>query len=203
MTLGKDPVVPAKPPAPPVMVSDPDAVTSPPSCGATIPAGMDEAAEVAQRLDAAVANGSSIAFVAEYGDRRCAFLGDAHAPTISSSLSRMAKGYAEDRLRLDAVKLAHHGSEANTTTTLLRKIDCHNYLVSTDGSIFGHPDDTALKRVVREARPATLFFNYASERTIKWRDPHAQASLNYRAFYPVRAESGIEVDLLATSSSAA
>jgi hypothetical protein len=85
-----------------------------------LPGGIDEAADTATSLDAAIANGSSIAFVAEYQGKRCAFLGDAHAPVVQQALGRLARERNEEPFRLDAVKVSHHGSDGNTTTLLLQ-----------------------------------------------------------------------------------
>ena len=163
-----------------------------------VPAGLDEAAALAQDLDNAVANGSSIAFVAEYGDRRCALLGDAHAPLIEKSLRRMASASDEPRLRLAAVKLSHHGSKGNTTPGLMRAIDCRNYLVSTDGSIFHHPDDEAIQCVVTNAKPVRLFFNYDSERTVGW---GRGGRPDCTAQYPAHNGESLEIDLFGPISS--
>ena len=162
-----------------------------------LPAGLDEAADAATELDAAVANGSSLAFVAEYEGRRCAFLGDAHAPVIQRALGRLARERGEEPLRLDAVKVSHHGSDGNTTTLLLQKMACRDYLVSTNGSVFGHPDEAAIARIVRHAAPARLIFNYRSERNRAWDDADRKRQWNYEAVYPADGESGIVLDLLA------
>ena len=162
-----------------------------------IPAGLDEAAAVVLGLDDAVANGSSIAFVAEYEERRCALLGDAHAELIEKSFRRMAAAGKEKRLRLTAVKLSHHGSNGNITAGILRAIDCRNYLVSTDGSIFHHPDDEAIQCVVTNAKPARLYFNYESERTLGWGQASSDAAADYSAQYPASNGQNLEIDLLA------
>jgi len=166
-----------------------------------VPAGLDEAAALAQDLDNAVANGSSIAFVAEYAGERCALLGDAHAPLVEKSLRRMAAARNEPKLRLAAVKLSHHGSKGNTTPGLLKAVDCRNYLVSTDGSIFHHPDDAAIQCVVTNAKPARLFFNYQSDRTIGWGKSGQGSELGYTAQYPARNGETLEIDLLASTGS--
>lgn len=163
-----------------------------------VPAGLDEAATLAQDLDNAVANGSTIAFVAEYADQRCALLGDAHAPLIEKSFRRMALARNEPRLSLAAVKLSHHGSKGNTTLGLMRAIDCRNYLVSTDGSIFHHPDDEAIRCVVANAKAAQLFFNYESERTVGW---GREDSLGNAARYPASNGESLEIDLVAPTGS--
>jgi hypothetical protein len=162
-----------------------------------LPGGLDEAADAATALDAAVANGSSLAFVAEYEGRRCAFLGDAHALPVQQALGRMARERGEEPLRLDAVKVSHHGSDGNTTTLLLQKMACRNFLVSTNGSVFNHPDDAAIARIVKHAAPAHLFFNYRSERNRKWGDETLQRQGNFQAVFPPEGSAGIELDLLA------
>ena len=163
-----------------------------------LPGGLDEAASAATSLDAAVANGSSIAFVAEYQGKRCAFLGDAHAPVIQQALGRMARERGEEPLRLDAVKVSHHGSDGNTTTLLLQKLACRNFLISTNGSVFRHPDDAAIARIVKHAAPARLYFNYLSDRNRQWADAELQRQSNFTSFYPPAGATGIDVDLLAS-----
>ncbi len=82
--------------------------------------------------------------------------------------------------------------------TLMRAIDCRNYLVSTDGSIFHHPDDEAIRCVVANAKAARLFFNYESERTVGW---GREDSLGNAARYPASNGESLEIDLVAPTSS--
>lgn len=153
--------------------------------GEGLPACLDE---LAVTLDQSVANGSSIAFVAEYEGRRCAFLGDAHMPLIQSSIRRLAKQYGERRLRLDAVKVSHHGSAGNLTTGFLKEIVCNDFLISTDGSLFGHPDDEAINMLLAcGTKPVRLHFNYATKRNERW---------YHSAVYPGRADNGITLSLI-------
>ena len=161
--------------------------------------GLDKEVQTAvdNQLDNAVANGSSIAFIAEFRDKRCAFLADAHMPVIEHSLDRLAAERGEKRLRLDAVKVSHHGSRGNTTRGFLDQIDCDTYLVSTDGSHFGHPDDEAIDRILDRGAPETqLVFNYRSERNAKWANEDLQRERHYTAFYPRSKLGGIAVDLM-------
>jgi len=161
-----------------------------------VPSGFDEAAALALDLDAAVANGSSIAFVAEYAGRRCALLGDAHAPLVEKSLRRMARTRNEARLALAALKLSHHGSKGNTTPGLLNAIDCRKYAVSTNGSVFHHPDDQALRCVVHYAKPAQLMFNYRSERTAGWSNTGPDIDPDYTSRYPEHDDECLVLELL-------
>lgn len=157
---------------------------------------MSSAALALGPMDDAVANGSSIAVIAEYAGRRLALLGDAHAPTLAATLGRMAAATGAATLRLDAVKLAHHGSAANLSPELLGRIECGTWLVSTDGSLFQHPDDEAIHAVVRQVPGARLLFNYRSARTAPWDEPAMRAAHGYQAFYPRDPAAGIALDLM-------
>ena len=157
---------------------------------------MSSAALALGPMDDAVANGSSIAVIAEYAGRRLALLGDAHAPTLAATLGRMAAATGAATLRLDAVKLAHHGSAANLSPELLGRIECGTWLVSTDGSLFQHPDDEAIHAVVRQVPGARLLFNYRSARTAPWDEPAMRAAHGHQAFYPRDPAAGIALDLM-------
>ncbi len=157
---------------------------------------MSSAALALGPMDDAVANGSSIAVIAEYADRRIALLGDAHAPTLAATLGRWAASAGTPPLRLDAVKLAHHGSAANLSKDLLDRITCDTWLISTDGSLFQHPDDEAIHAVVRQVPGARLLFNYRSERTAPWDEPAMRAAHGHQAFYPRDPAAGIALDLM-------
>ncbi|MBB3283407.1 hypothetical protein [Mitsuaria sp. BK037] len=157
---------------------------------------MSSAALALGPMDDAVANGSSIAVIAEYAGRRLALLGDAHAPTLAATLGRMAAATGAATLRLDAVKLAHHGSAANLSPDLLGRIECGTWLVSTDGSLFQHPDDEAIHAVVRQVPGARLLFNYRSARTAPWGEPAMRAAHGHQAFYPRDPAAGIALDLM-------
>ena len=157
---------------------------------------VHDLAEVAIELDDAVANGSSIAFIAEYEGKRCAFLGDAHMPIVEARVHRLARRYGERRLRLDAVKVSHHGSKGNTTASFLKLVDCSRFLISTDGSQFGHPDDEAIARLLEfGSKPTQLYFNYRNAKSDRWTDAGLQATLGYSVTCGVE-QKGIAVDLL-------
>jgi hypothetical protein len=115
--------------------------------------------------DRSEANGSSIAFVFEYGGRRILLAGDAHPDVLTSMLA----GLDEQPYRVDACKLPHHGSQHNVTTDLVAALDCPLWLVSSNGRRFRHPDDVALARIVVHGQPssgdrAAIAWNYAGER---------------------------------------
>lgn len=146
------------------------------------------------RMDGSAANGSSIAFIFEHAGKRALLAADAHPAVLVKGLRRFAKSVGEERVRLHACKLPHHASKGNVTTALVEAMDVSHYLVSTNGDMFGHPDDAALARVLRSSsRPPTLHFNYSSERTLPWKV--RAGALGAKTVYPSRGKQGLRVVL--------
>jgi hypothetical protein len=145
--------------------------------------------------DRAKPNGSSIALLAEYDSRRVLLAGDAHAPVLIDALARLP-GNANRRLPLDAVKMSHHGSRANTSIDLVQAVKCENWLVSTNGKQFKHPDREAIARVIHEGGSGvTLHFNYRTEFNEPWAAAGLQRRHGYRTQYPANGTVGIQLDL--------
>jgi len=137
------------------------------------------------KTDDAAANGASIAFLAEHAAGSCLFLADAHPDGVTGSLKRLLADRGAKRLKVDAVKVAHHGSKNNTDEELVSLIDSPRFLFSTSGAQFKHPDEEAIARIIAGAggRPVTLYFNYLSEFNRKWQEPALQKKHNYCAIY--------------------
>jgi beta-lactamase superfamily II metal-dependent hydrolase len=142
--------------------------------------------------DSAPANGSSIAFILEFGGKRALLGADAHPAVLVPALQRASQMFGEPRVRIHLCKLPHHGSRANVTAELIGLIDSSKYLVSTNGDNFGHPDDAAMARVVLgSARPATIYCNYASDRTVPWKT-HAE-EVGAKFVLPGDGKTGLRV----------
>ncbi len=123
----------------------------------------------AGKRDGSAANGSSIAFVFEFGGKRLLMGADAHPEVLAANLARYGAMVGEARPRIDAFKLPHHGSGGNLSGQLVSAIDCRRYLISTNGDNFDHPDDTAIARAVLGSPGAVTFYcNYDSPRTGPW-----------------------------------
>ena len=113
------------------------------------------------REDSSMHNGSSIAFIVENQDTKILFLGDAHPQPIIDSLTNM--GYSpQNPLKVDFVKLSHHGSKANTSYELLDLIQSEDFLISSNGSKHGLPDKLCLARIINNKKKANLHFNYSA-----------------------------------------
>lgn len=103
-------------------------------------------------------NDASIAFILQTKDKKnYLFLGDANIDTILSSIDEMV-GF-EHPIHFEWVKLSHHGSKNNFKPELLNKIEGENYIISTDGTRFGHPDKEPIAWIVGRTE-AKLWFNY-------------------------------------------
>ena len=99
------------------------------------------------------------------------------------------------RLSLTGFKISHHGSVANTSEGLLKKLKCRKYLISTSGAVFGHPNSRVIELLLSEhqlrAKPC-LHFNYLTRTTEAWSDKKDQEARRYKAFYPSQP-SGVRV----------
>jgi beta-lactamase superfamily II metal-dependent hydrolase len=85
------------------------------------------AAKPYPNFDTSLANRSSIAFLFEYRNFKMLFLADSHPSVVTAALRNL--GYSEvQKLRLDYLKVAHHGSRKNTSEELLGLIDCRNFV---------------------------------------------------------------------------
>tara|TARA_R110002051_G_C8763001_1_gene502010 strand:+ start:1731 stop:2783 length:1053 start_codon:yes stop_codon:yes gene_type:complete len=108
--------------------------------------------------DSSVYNGSSIAFILEAEGKSMLFLGDAHDEVVTSNLRRL--GYsAANKLKLELVKLSHHGSQYNTSSDFLSLVDSPRYVVSTDGSRHGLPNKRTIARIIKSTSGKAAF-NY-------------------------------------------
>lgn len=120
-------------------------------------------------------NASSLSMLIEYEDIKMLFLGDSLPSDIVSTLNSL--GYSkENKLKLDVVKISHHGSKHNTSNELLEMLICGKYLISTDGRKFGHPDKEALARIIYSQDCPELIFNYSVYKDI-FTDEELQSGL--------------------------
>lgn len=155
---------------------------------------VEDAAATKSVDDVAAPNGSSIAFLAEFGGAAGLFGADAHPDVLSTSLAALAAHRGVTRLSVDAFKLPHHASQANVTTALLDTVTARDYLVSTNGAYFDHPDRAAIARVVLSGDAGKrLVFNYSSRYTDVWSDAATAERYGYTAVYPEEGDSGVAV----------
>lgn len=106
------------------------------------------------------ANGASIAFILEFKGKKILMLGDAHDNIIRKSLESL--GYSKyNKLKVDVVKISHHGSNNNTSKRLIEMIECYKYIISSDGSRRNSPGKKCICRIIKYSdMKCKLYFNY-------------------------------------------
>jgi beta-lactamase superfamily II metal-dependent hydrolase len=113
--------------------------------------------------DTSAANGSSIAFTLSFSDIHTLFLGDAHTDLIESELSKLEEVHRKFKL----MKVSHHGSNGNigsleSKSGLLNLIEAENYLISTNGKRYAHPDKETIAKILMKDKTThkTIIYNY-------------------------------------------
>jgi hypothetical protein len=148
--------------------------------------------------DPELPNGTSIAFVAEWSERRILFGGDAHPDLLASSLAPLAAAEG-GRYRVDLYKASHHGSAKNTSRELIQLMCCSRMAVSTNGKLHGHPDPQAIARFIHfgPEGPKLIYFNYDTDRTRPWNDARTKAKYQYGAQFPPEEAGLLAINIMA------
>jgi len=158
---------------------------------------VDELANVKFSGDTGAPNGTSIALLAEFGGATALLGADAYAPVLAASIKRLLADRKLQRLPVDVFKVAHHGSQNNTSVELLGLIDCHHYLLSSNGDHFCHPDRETIGRILKYGGAApSLHFNYRTRYNEVWDRPDLREKYAYTAIFPAPETSGLGVSLL-------
>lgn len=118
--------------------------------------------------DSDLINSSSIAFLSEFNNKRILFLADSNPNVIADQLE--IKFSKINRLKVDLVKISHHGSRFNISRRLLELLDTDSYLISTNGAgPYYHPHREAIVRIVEYGRQdknksLNIYTNYELEK---------------------------------------
>ncbi len=101
--------------------------------------------------DRSVPNLSSITFLAEADGKRILFTGDGRRDHLLQGLGAAGLLDAGGLLHVDVLKLAHHGSNRNTTKTFFKKVTADLYVASANGKD-DNPDLATLIWLVEAAK---------------------------------------------------
>jgi len=112
--------------------------------------------------DQSITNRSSIAFILSYKNQfYFLLLADAHIDIIVEYLKRY--GYSKcNKLKVNFVKLSHHGSKKNLNTDFLDLIETDTFIISSNHSgSHKHPDKETLSKIILHysPRPVKFIFN--------------------------------------------
>lgn len=156
-------------------------------------------ADIPFKEDRSAPNGSSIAFLAEYGGKSALFTGDAFPTDVLKALERLNSSTGDPRVSMDAFKISHHGGKPNTSPALLSYVNCPHYLFSSNGVSHGHPDrETIARLLIHSPDDVTrqLHFNYRTDFNSCWDDSNMRDDYKYATHYPDDGQSGLEISLL-------
>ena len=116
-------------------------------------------------LDKSKTNAQSAILMVNVSDKYILLPGDATPDKLLKALEGYGKGKS---LKIDLVKLPHHGSYKNISMNILQKFECSDYVVSTNGAKYFHPDKKMMLKVIKwgrtiEGKQLTFHFNYYDE----------------------------------------
>lgn len=94
--------------------------------------------------DQSIPNLSSVMFLAEADGKSILFTGDGRSDHLMDGLRAANRLDSSDRLHVDVLKVAHHGSNRNATRTFHRKVTADTYVISANG----HPDNPDLSTLI-------------------------------------------------------
>lgn len=138
--------------------------------------GRDSAeAALAATQDNSVPNLSSIVAIAELDGKKILLTGDALGEKITDALQELGMASATAPLKVDVLKMPHHGSDRNVTPEFFRLIKADHYVFCGDGS-HGNPERATVEMLFAEqgAEPVALHFTYSVEKIDKRRKKEAE-----------------------------
>lgn len=155
-------------------------------------------AESETGIDGSEANGASICLLLEHGTTRVLLTGDGFSDDITGALQELAKQRAElldersGRIRLDLIKVPHHGSQNNLSRALVDSVTCPRWLFSSDGTSYKHPDPPAVARILAWGTPKPiLMFTESTDFTRRWDRGEWMARHRYLVEYGTK-EDGLK-----------
>jgi beta-lactamase superfamily II metal-dependent hydrolase len=152
-------------------------------------ANIDDLADENFIPDTSKTNPTSIGFLFEFDGTRLVFTGDGDDARLRSSLQPLADAEG-GRLKVDALKVSHHGSKANLSKETLAILQCETYIISTDGSRHQHPDNVTMARILKYGGASKeLAFNYLS-RAANWKIPEWQTKYGFTMRCPETNRDG-------------
>ena len=170
----------------------PKARPRPPGLEPFGPINVDTLADTKFKEDKTEANGSSIILLLRHQGTSILLAADGHPTVIEAGLKRLS---SNKRLKLDAYKVAHHCSKNNVTRSLLERLDCSRYLISSNGAIYRHPDREAIARILKYGksgnRPTQLVFNFKTKFTSVWDSAALKQKWSYTTTFPASGQNGL------------
>ncbi|MEC0710135.1 MBL fold metallo-hydrolase [Bacillus haynesii] len=136
-------------------------------------------------------NGSSIAVIIEYKEKKLLFLADSHPQIVYKQMHQLVDKYGYNPF-FELIKVSHHGSSKNTSVELLGLVDSPYYFFSTNGKKHKHPDPETIARIITRKLPPNiknreLIFNYPVLNKL-FNKQELQQNYNYSISLPCEEE---------------
>lgn len=121
--------------------------------------------------DESVANLSSLVMLVRSKKESILLTGDARGDYILKAIEELGLGDTKGRLKVDVLKVPHHGSDRNVTQGFFEAIPARRYVLSGDGG-HGNPERPCLEWIAaaRGRRHVTLHIPYSLERIDRRRE---------------------------------
>ncbi len=164
-------------------------------------------AEAQAYLDESKTNLSSIVVLAEFDDRsnnkRMLLTGDARGDDIILGLEEAGILPKGGKMKIDLLKLPHHGSCRDVASDFFNKIIADKYVISADGTD-GNPDNDTLK-MLSKSRGNDKYTLYLTNRSGKeglgprikrFFESEKKANKRYQVTFRGENEKSVKMDLL-------
>lgn len=114
--------------------------------------------------DTSLPNSNSIVILVTHKKLQYLFTGDITPNRLEEIISRLYTRNKNKPVKLQIMKLPHHGSYRSLSKKILEKIDCENYVISTNSSKYYLPNKKTLMKVIKYGanidQHKNFYFNY-------------------------------------------
>lgn len=114
--------------------------------------------------DTSISNGSSIAVMLEFNEKKILLAADSFAEVVVKGI----EAHWDKKITINVLKISHHGSHANTSDALLKLCGCRRFIISTNGKVHAHPDQLFMARLLSNVGYPEVIFNYHTDHTARW-----------------------------------
>jgi len=115
--------------------------------------------------DKSLSNRSSIVILLQHKAKKILLTGDTTPDRLAEIIDELYIKNNNNPILFDYVKLPHHGSYRNLNKVILSKINCLNFIITTNGTNSYLPDKRALLKIFKymarkKTDPINFIFNY-------------------------------------------
>jgi hypothetical protein len=136
-------------------------------------------AELVAYLDKSTPNLSSIVCLVQHEGRKLLLTGDARGDYVLQGLEEYNLFNADGTLKLDLLKLPHHGSNRNIAPDFFKRLPADHYVISADGT-YDNPDESTLEMLIEAREVAEYTIHITNE--LPWMEDFFAEKAEGRSF---------------------